>query len=301
MGMESANYLPGDLARQIVGHLRQISAAPGYRLTERALAKQFDVSRSPVRIALNLLMEEGVVEAKETGGRFLALDQEALEKYEISAPANPLGELYHNLITEQISGKLPLQFTEADLLRRYDVSRGLLLKALNKMAVEGLIERRIGHGWRCLSIINNMDSNAKSYEFRLAIEPRLILSDSFTVDQVRLKRCYDLQKKMSEGFLLNMTTTEVFEANAEVHQMLADFSGNDFFQEAMRVQNQLRLIMENRAAKYSSERMVVSCLEHMKILQAISEGHRSLASNLMASHLTKASQSFFGLAELDSE
>ncbi|MFC3051853.1 GntR family transcriptional regulator [Kordiimonas pumila] len=297
MTTDNANLLPMDLSKQIIGYLRQISAEPGYRLTERALAKQFDVSRSPVRIALNLLADEGVVEAKESGGRFLAVDQKELEKYAISAPANPLGDLYDTIINEQIAGKLPEQFTEADLLRRYDVARGLLMKVLGKMSNEGLIERRQGHGWRCLPIINTMEANFKSYEFRLALEPRIILSDSFVVDKARLQRCYNLQKEMSEGRLQYMSSSEVFEANAEVHQMLADFSNNDFFHEAIRKQNQLRLIMENRAARHAA-RMMDSCQEHMRILEAVADGNRTTAANLMFSHLTKASQSSFGLAKL---
>ncbi len=298
MTSESANYLPLEIAGQIVALLRETNAQPGYRLTERTLAKEFDVSRSPVRAALNFLADEGVIETREGGGRFLIMRPNELAEYEIEAPANPLSELYHNLITEQISGTLPEHFTEADLLRKYDVSRGVLTKALGKMAADGLIDRRQGHGWRCLPIINTMEANLKSYEYRLAIEPALLLSDNFCVVEERLERCYRTQKEMAQGGLAKLTASQVFEANAEVHQMLADFSGNDFFQEAIRKQNQLRLIMENRAAKHS-ERMVDSCFEHMAILEAVGNGRLATASRLMASHLTQASQSFYGLDKLE--
>lgn len=294
--VDRSNFLPADIAGKLVQFLREQDAQPGFRLTERAIAKQFDVSRSPVRAALKILADAGVAETRSDGRRYLRMNQKQLRKYEKAAPANPLGELYDRLITDQISGKLPEQFTEAYLLRHLDAPRGLILKALANMAKDGLIERRKGHGWRCLPTINSMESNAKSYEFRLALEPTLLLSDDFDVDEARLNSVYSLQKEMSEGRISRMTTSEIFQANAEVHLMLAEFSGNSFFIESIRKQNQLRLILENRAAKHY-DRMAESCLEHLAILDAVANGKRTSASKLMTMHLTRASQTAFGLAK----
>lgn len=298
MSNDTSNNLPEDIARQILIHLRQIGAKPGLRLTERKLAKQFDVSRSPVRIALNLLSEQGILESSESGSRHLKVDQRELVRRVQTSSTNPIDKLNEQIAIDRISNNFPETFTEADLLRRYNVTRGLLLKALNQMAAEGLIERRKGHGWKCLPIINSPESNYFSYEFRKTIEPAALLSDRFTVDEVRLQRCYNLQKKMAEGQLTRMSQGEVFDTNADFHQMLADFSGNPFFQEAIRKQNQLRLILEKRAAKHST-RMVESCHEHMNIMEAIMQGNQKAASELMSYHLTKASRSFLGLSRTE--
>ena len=101
-------------------------------------------------------------------------------------------------------------------------------------------------------------------------------------------------REIVDGLLFEMPPSEVYEVNADFHQMLADFSCNAFFQESIRKQNQLRLIVEKRAAKYS-ERMQESCREHMDIMDAIRKGDRKAASELMSYHLTKASRSFLGL------
>lgn len=295
MTRENANRLSADLARQIVSHLRQSGARRGDRLTERKLAKQFDVSRSPVRIALNMLTDQGILESKKNGGRYLAIGRDELEKHARTTPDNPVDELYEKISSDRILDDFPENVTEADLMRRYDVSRGLLLKVLNQMASEGLMERRKGHGWRCLPIINSPESYYFSYQFRQTIEPALLLTDRFEADEARLTRCYERHKELIEGLLFRMPPGEVYEVNADFHQMLADFSGNPFFQEAIRKQNQLRLIVEKRAAKHSS-RMQESCREHMNIMEAIRNGDRKAASELMSYHLTKASRSFLGLS-----
>lgn len=296
MTTDTANHLPADIARQIIAHLRDCNAKPGYRLTERKLAKQFDVSRSPVRIALNMLSDEGIIESRENGGRYLAVDQEELEKHARYSSANPVDELYEKISTDRIVDDFPENFREADLIRRYNVSRGLLLKVLNQMAAEGLVERRKGHGWRCLPIISSPDSNYYSYQFRQTMEPALLLSDRFRIDEERLERCYQQHKEMCAGEIFDMPPGEVFEVNANFHQMLADFSGNPFYQEAIRKQNQLRLSLEKRAAKHS-DRMLESCREHMDIMDAVKSGNQKIASELMSYHLTKASRSFFGLSQ----
>ena len=294
MSRETANQLSADIARQIVNHLRQSGAKRGDRLTERKLAKAFDVSRSPVRLALNMLSDEGVLETRNNGGRYLAVDQRDLEEHARASSHNPVVELYDNISNDRIANDFPENVTEADLMRRYGATRGLLLKVLNQMASEGLMERRKGHGWRCLPIINSPESYYSSYQFRQTIEPALLLADSFEIDEARLARCYDKHKELVAGLLFEMPPGEVYEVNADFHQMLADFSCNAFFQEAIHKQNQLRLIVEKRAAKHSG-RMQESCREHMDIMDAIRNGDRKAASELMSYHLTKASRSFLGL------
>lgn len=61
MAREEATDLPADIGKQVVTKLRQIGAQLGYRLTERKLAPEFNVSRSPARLALNLLAERGAI------------------------------------------------------------------------------------------------------------------------------------------------------------------------------------------------------------------------------------------------
>ena len=60
------------LAAQILGDLRESGAQPGSHITEQALADRFEVSRTPVRMALGLLAESGAVERRPNRGYFVA-------------------------------------------------------------------------------------------------------------------------------------------------------------------------------------------------------------------------------------
>src|SRR3546814_16182545 len=59
-----ASRLQADLASRIVRMLKEQGAGPGHHLVELDLCRQFDVSRTPVRGALRLLAEQGVVESR---------------------------------------------------------------------------------------------------------------------------------------------------------------------------------------------------------------------------------------------
>jgi len=63
---------PTTLREQVIGallnELRSGAFAPGERLTEQSLAARLDVSRTPVREALNHLTEQGLLQARPRGG-----------------------------------------------------------------------------------------------------------------------------------------------------------------------------------------------------------------------------------------
>ena len=68
--------LAHSLASRIASHIRSEGLRSGDRLTERKLAEQFRVSRSPVRAAMKRLEEAGVLVAGERSG-YQVVDVEA--------------------------------------------------------------------------------------------------------------------------------------------------------------------------------------------------------------------------------
>ena len=60
--------LANQIALQIVDYIRTNGHEPGTRLVERRLAEDLRVSRSPVRGALRLLAQDGVVGPADRGG-----------------------------------------------------------------------------------------------------------------------------------------------------------------------------------------------------------------------------------------
>ncbi|HYE50731.1 MAG TPA: GntR family transcriptional regulator [Azospirillaceae bacterium] len=288
--MPATSQLGTEIAQQILGHIRRQRLNPGARLTERALAAEFGVSRSPIRAALKLLADKGVLAPKpESGGYVLArTPDEAGAEPEV--PASPVEALYLGLVRDRFAREIPDEVSEADLMRRYDVSRAMLMHALVRLANEGLVQRRRGHGWRFLPIIDTADADWESYEFRLAIEPAAIRAETFRADLERLRQCRLQHVEMLAGLINRVTGARFFETNIEFHEMLAEFSGNRYFLQSIQQQNRLR-----RAAEYESfvwsERMRESCQEHINILDALIAGDREWAAALMVHHLKLSQRS----------
>ena len=284
---------PTELTLEIIKYLRLENIEKNTKITERGLAEKLGVSRSPIRSAFKQLEEMRIVEPRPKGGYCLAIEKDKLDEFIILEPSGPAENLYHQITQDQISGELPIDFLEKDLIEKYTVPRNLLLKTLSRMANEGLIERKLGRGWSCLPIIATDEADKKSYEYRLAIEPNILRASTFKIDIERLDKCLDVHIKMSEGQLKTLPSNQIFEINADFHQMLADFSHNIFFKEAVRKQNQLRRLMESKSIS-NQERMQEACFEHIKILNALKSGQNEVAANLMIYHLIRASTNFVG-------
>lgn len=83
-----------------------------------------------------------------------------------------------------LSGEIPAHFFEAQLLRRYEVPRGQLLKVLNRLASEAMVERKPGQGWCLKDFVHNTQAHIHSYRFRMALEPAALLEPGYQVNHV---------------------------------------------------------------------------------------------------------------------
>ncbi|MBL4639165.1 MAG: GntR family transcriptional regulator [Kordiimonadaceae bacterium] len=288
------NTIHSDLTLEVIDYLKLNQFVKGDRLTERQLADSLGVSRSPIRNVLQILEAQNVISKRSTRGYELALSYKDMDLVEFASPRSAVDELYDEITTAQISGDLPEEFNEQDFIDKFSVTRSVLVKVLNRMSHEGLVEKKLGRGWACQPVIASKDAHLKSYEFRLAIEPNILRASTFKIDESRLQLCLETHQKIHNGMITEMASTKVAEINADFHQMLADFSQNDFFRDAVRRQNQVRRLMENRVSS-AHERILEACGEHIGILNAIAGGNMSGAANLMTYHLVRASGSQIGL------
>ena len=116
--------LANTLVSQIAAHISADGLRPGDRLTERKLAEQFRVSRSPVRAALKQLEEAGVLTSGERSG-YRLVDAQAAQQF--NAPAAEVDEderIYLKIADDRVTGKLPERMTESEFQRRYDLTKG---------------------------------------------------------------------------------------------------------------------------------------------------------------------------------
>lgn len=282
-----ASKLQRHLASQIAQHIATSGLRPGEAVREVLFADLFKVSRTPVHAALKLLAETGIVERSERRGfrvgnpeiRFVDPDAEDSSNEEEDL-------LYLRIATDYLAGDVAEQFSEADMMRRYSVNKGMLGRVLQRMAHDAMVERNQGHGWHFTPMFTSTEAESDSYRFRMAIEPAALLEPSYSLDITRAAAC----RRDHETILASPTRVSplrFFEVNAEFHEMVTAGSGNSFMLQAIQHQNRLRRLFVLHWP-YPYERVIASCHEHLEILSAIEAGDHTWASTLLRRHLDLA-------------
>ena len=141
----------------IADHIRAEGLPPGARLTERQLAAQFRVSRTPVREALRLLADQQVIEHVEGRGYVVSEASESRGVALIGAApfaADDVG-VYLRIAEDRLALRLPERITERELIRRYDLGRADLQRMIQRMVHEGWLERLPGYGWAFTPVLTS--------------------------------------------------------------------------------------------------------------------------------------------------
>lgn len=276
--------LIANLADQIVAHIRTDRLAEGDRLIERKLAEQFRVSRSPVRNAMKLLHDIGVLKQSEGGGYIIA-DVQAAEKHSLeSATAEDDEQIYLTIADDRLHGRLPERITESEFLRRYDLTKGRLSKILLRMANEGWIERLPGNGWAFLPVLTSLQAYEDSYRFRLLIEPAALLEPTFKLNRPALLRCREEQQWLVDGGIWTVSDAKLFELNSGMHEAIIECCQNSFFIDSLKRLDRLRRLIDYRQMLLR-ENARERCREHLHLLDLILDGKNKEASQFMARHL----------------
>jgi DNA-binding GntR family transcriptional regulator len=277
--------LQAKLVAQIVEFARQHELEQGSHLVEENLAEQFGVSRSPIRFALFFLHKAGIVEFRSNYGFFLARPGRGLDVTALRLPKGEEQQVYESITRDRLNGALQDTATEADLMRRYRVSRGVLNRVLLRLSQDGIAQRADGYGWFFLPTFDSQAAHDESYRFREVIEPAAVLQPTFKVDEKHLARVRKVHEQIVLSGGRELTQAEMVRINAEFHEMLASFAGNRFFLQAAEQHSRLRQLIEHRAL--DAERAVESCKEHLAIMDALGSD-REWAASLLRRHLEVA-------------
>lgn len=280
----SAKESHSDLARRIIDFARYRNLEEGRHLAEQWLASEFGVSRSLVRSALQLLASHDIVRSKRGRGFFLAFSASAPDAHLIEIPPTPEEKLYAAITRDCFSRRLSEQVTATQLMRNYGASRTMIIKVLSRLNNEGLIGRGPGSRWSFRPALNSPDTYEESYCFRLLIEPAAILESSFEVDTALFQQIRRAHEHLIDGAVYTLDLGRLFEIDARFHECVGACSGNRFLAEVIRQQNLIRRLSEY-ACYDDRDRLYESCLEHLKILDAIEGGHRKMAAKLMYEHI----------------
>ena len=284
--MKKPSDLHAKLANQVLEHVQAHELPGGSHLAEPELCRQFNVSRTPIRAALGLLHEQGYVEHVPRRGYFTRRPPGAASGDTLPEPGEE--RLYLEIAEDRVNQRLPSHNSEADLLRRYAVPRRVLTAVLQRLLREGLVQKRPGRGWMFTPVLDSRAMHDESYRFRLAVEPLALLEKTFRLDEEAAARCESQHERILSGAVREITPIQLFEMNAEFHELLAASSGNRFFLQAIRQQNRLRRFV-NYHWTYGPERVIETCREHMEVLKATKAGDMGWASSLLRHHLEVSS------------
>ncbi|WP_331066210.1 GntR family transcriptional regulator [Steroidobacter sp.] len=280
--------LQARLAGQILEQIREEKLEPGSPLSAKGLAHKFGVSRTPVSVALQYLTEIGAARFQPGIGHVVNNRKAKLAKVKLAPEQTEDEKLYLKIAEDQVASQLPRQFSESDLMRRYGVSRRVLLKVLERMSRDGAVERKQGYGWRFVELLSSQQAHADSYYYRSIIEPAGILAPTFKLDKQWAIRCRQSHEEIMGARPGQLSSIQLFQVNADFHTMIAASSNNRFILSSIEQQNQIRRFL-NYHWVYGQQRIIVVAQEHMGILDALERNEREFAAALMRRHLALAS------------
>jgi DNA-binding GntR family transcriptional regulator len=259
--------------------------APGSHLTEQAIADEFRVSRSPARQALKGLKDLNVIRHHAHRGCFVAsLPQTRLETARRRLLESDDDAPYRDIATQRLDGRLPEAFTEADLGRRFGLSRAETGRIVDRMLHEGWIERRPGYGWSFVPILTTPTSFDLGYRFRRIIEPAALLEPTFKPNPEAFARCRAEQQALADGRLKMTGSVQLYQSGSRFHEVLARCSGNPFFLDAVQRINRLRRLLEYRIM-IDTRPFFNQAREHLTILDLVEAGKMKAAAGMMKRHL----------------
>lgn len=278
--------LQSNLVDRISAFIHEGGLEPGDRINEKHLAQRLNVSRSPIRTALDRMAERGIVVRRpQRGVELLALPERAEEA---AGQGKEPDELIVLIARDRDGGLLSDEVSETQLMQQYGVGRPVVRGVLEALADMGMVLRKPGYGWR-FNTDWNADIRVESYRFRMIVEPAAILEPGFRLPP---NWSQDMRRQHEDLLAAPWTASSgiaLYEMNAAFHEGIAAASGNRFLHEAVRRQNRLRRF-SNYHWTHGLERVKVNHAEHIEILDRLDAGDNEVAASLMRRHLLLASQ-----------
>lgn len=275
------------LATRIVEMIRRENLAVGHHLTELALSGELNVSRSPVRKALQYLEQQGVVTSVPRKGFQLARSAADLAALDLGTPEASDDDVYMRIANGRVHGDLPEEVHESDLMQRYSASRLQIQRVLHRMARESMVDRKPGRGWVFRPMLTNSDSHRESYRFRMIIEPSAILEPGYQPDLLELEKCRREQEELLQGGIEKCSPAELYRAGVHLHETVVAGAKNRFLLDSLRTLNQMRRVVEY-GTRLDRSRLHQQCREHLQLIDLLVKGERMEAAHFLRQHLDGA-------------
>jgi len=273
-----------ELAQRVYAVAINAGLTVGDRLPEQLLAEQCNVSRTPIRRALQLLETQGIAATDPEGGYRLVKTSDTTSGQTIGMPQTEEEELFKAILDDLAARRIATSQTLVALQRRYDASRLTMQNTLQRLLEEQFVERAAGQRWLFKPMVVGGEATAQSFDFRILMEPAALLSAGFKVDPINLASI----RQSLEGLV--QTSDENFDGQLaeridfDFHILLARSCSNPFIQDALLNHHQRR---RNFSAASSSNlfKLRQSIQELLNIIEQIERRQLELAADLLRAHL----------------
>ncbi|MCA0920875.1 GntR family transcriptional regulator [Pseudooceanicola nanhaiensis] len=281
--MASVSRLHDDVFDGVLRLLREDGLQPGDRIVESRLADRLRVSRTPVRAVLDQLAGDGYLRrVKNRGVELIQLPEGPPEE----PPAAREDDLLVRISHDRHRDILGQEITETEIMRRYEISRNEANRILERLAAYGVLERKLGYGWRFLDGIRDAQARRESYDFRMVIEPQMLLCPAFQLTPEWIAETRAQHRAFLESDWKQRDSIRLFEMDAAFHEGLALASGNRYFVDAVRRQNHMRrLLIYDRSDGFHGVARAVG--EHLEVLDLLEREDNQIASILLYRHLER--------------
>lgn len=276
-----------ELSKKILNIAQKRGMVRGDHLPEQLFATLCDVSRTPVRQAFQLLASCGVLQRDQAGRYRLLADPASTARLDETEPPTEDDDTRASILRDLVAGRLGEAQTVANLQRRYGVPRLAIQNALQKLAETQLVERGAGQHWRLKQFAVNAESIAKSYEFRLVMEPQALILPDFRCEPAALLALRHSMRTLQTMAEDQFDRRLFYRTDMDFHILLARSCGNPFLTEAL-INHHTRRFALPDTAHTGTFRLMRANEEHIQILEQVERGQMVLAADLMRVHIQQS-------------
>jgi DNA-binding GntR family transcriptional regulator len=255
----------------------------GDPVAEQALSRTFQVSRTLIRGALKVLLEENLL-SHEAGKGYRLIAAPAGQTFSAALPQAEEEELAASVLRDRMAGRLGDSISISELMRRYDIGRPAAQKVLAQLSESQAIERGPGQSWLFRPSLNSLAALEESLKFRLILEPEALLSPHFSADPQRLALLRSAMQTLLSSPVEDFDIQQFRELDISFHELLAQSCGNRFISDAL-LQHQSLRRLPNLLPSVSVHRLQEALREHLQVIANIERGQMEIAADLLRLHL----------------
>jgi len=273
-----------ELAQRVVEAAINAGIGSGDRMPEQLLAQQCNVSRTPIRRALQLLAEQGIATVDPDGGYRMSDNAGTLANQIDNLPHTEEEQLFNAILDDLAARRIPTSQTLATLQRRYDASRLTVQNTLQRLLEEQFVERAAGQRWLFKPMVVGSEATAQSFEFRILMEPAALLTPGFKVDPLALAGIRLSLENLAHADEKKFDAAVAERVDFEFHLLIARSCGNPFFQDTLLNHHQRRRNVSSGGGT-NIYKLRQSVRELLNIVEQIERQQFELAADLLRAHL----------------